>query len=530
MLEKNTTTLEMSQEKIIQLTPKQEALIPLYWEKWRSVVFSTERIDREKASEAVKAFYTAIGDPEPESIIFFDSPYAALSNFEQWEKLIGSYKLYSWDYFIEVKLWSPCETIMSSAINLHNFGDFILRLKHKYDEGGTIIQDQLFGTLYEQLLEYMERIEDQEWKQNNTCQLSLEQFLYIAPESLVIYIILASVLNYAYNQQTLKALQSIVSYCGWIFPFEKICIVCDRPIKLSVDIENRLHAEGEPAIQFGDGYSLYSYHGVTLPEKYGKLQPHQWQAQWLLEEDNAELRAVLIQGIGYARICRELQVTELDAWQEYTLLKIDSNPAIEPIHLLKMTFSNTKYIYTLYISPDVESAREAVRWISSWGVDLDDGESLQKSFLCRPEFLVEVEEKRESISMTSTGLRSWTVDEYHRMIEAGILTNDDRVELIAGQIIQMSPQRPLHAATIQCASDYLRDLLSDKATIRVQSPITLPPNSEPEPDIAVVRIDSRRYVDRHPALYQQEMVLNEDATISLVAFPDVNVFVNQLFP
>lgn len=185
--------------------------------------------------------------------------------------------------------------------------------------------------------------------------------------------------------------------------------------------------------------------------------------------------------------------------------------------------------------------------------------------------------------MTSTRLRSWTVDEYHRMIEAGILTNDDKVELIEGQIIQMSPQLPPRAATIQCASDYLRDLLSGKATIRVQSPITLPPNSEPEPDIAVVRIDSRRYVDRHPApneifllievartsldkdritkaltyaraaiceywildvqqrqvyifrepgttTYQQEMVLNEDATISLVAFPDVNVFVNQLFP
>lgn len=186
-------------------------------------------------------------------------------------------------------------------------------------------------------------------------------------------------------------------------------------------------------------------------------------------------------------------------------------------------------------------------------------------------------------SMTSTKVRLWTVDEYHQMIEAEILTSADKVELLEGQIIQMSPQRPPHAATTQCASDYLRDLLSLRATIRVQLPITLPPNSEPEPDIVVVRIDSQKYFDHHPApdeifllvevakttlksdrtikvptyakanipeywildveerivnifreplgeTYQQEIILNEDTTISTVAFPDVNIYFKNLFP
>lgn len=101
--------------------------------------------------------------------------------------------------------------------------------------------------------------------------------------------------------------------------------------------------------------------------------------------------------------------------------------------------------------------------------------------------------------MTSTKVHLWNVYEYHRMIETGILTSDDQVELLEGQIIQMSPQRPPDAATTQCASDYLRDLLSGRAIVRVQLPITLLPNSEPEPDIAVVRIDSQRYIDHHPA-------------------------------
>ena len=185
--------------------------------------------------------------------------------------------------------------------------------------------------------------------------------------------------------------------------------------------------------------------------------------------------------------------------------------------------------------------------------------------------------------MSSIKVRLWTVDEYHRMIEQDILTSDDKVELLEGQIIQMSPQRPPHAATTQRAANYLTRLLVGQAYIRVQLPISLPPNSEPEPDIAVVCIDPREYFDRHPAAddifllvevakttlkqdrtvkapvyaranipeywvldvqqrqlyvfrqpeadtYQQEIILNQDATISPVAFPDIDVAVNQLFP
>ncbi|BAY75650.1 hypothetical protein NIES25_20970 [Nostoc linckia NIES-25] len=62
---------------IEKLTPEQEALIPVYREKWRAIALSTERIDREKAVEVVKATYTAIGKQQPE-IIFCEIPYTGL--------------------------------------------------------------------------------------------------------------------------------------------------------------------------------------------------------------------------------------------------------------------------------------------------------------------------------------------------------------------------------------------------------------------------------------------------------------------
>ena len=149
------------------------------------------------------------------------------------------------------------------------------------------------------------------------------------------------------TQQWYECLNQLLEHCGWFIPFEDVCIVCDRPNKFSLDSETRLHAEGEAAIQFADGYGLYYYHGVALPEKYGKVHPDRWQARWLLEEKNTELRRILIQAIGYNRICEELQAIQIDSFREYDLIKIDANADVEPIVLLKMICPSNR-IYSCF--------------------------------------------------------------------------------------------------------------------------------------------------------------------------------------
>ncbi|MEG3896159.1 leucine-rich repeat domain-containing protein [Microcoleus sp. SVA1_B6] len=171
-------------------------------------------------------------------------------------------------------------------------------------------------------------------------------------------------------RELLRCKQQLFEECGWILPFEKICLICDRPLHLRFDTENLLHAEGESAIAFADGYSLYFHHGVKLPETYGKVHPDLWEAQWLLSEENAELRRLLIERIGYDRLCCELQAVVLDSWQEYTLLKID-NADVEPIYLLKMTCPSMGFIHALRVPPDVESAKEAIRWVN-WDIDPEE--------------------------------------------------------------------------------------------------------------------------------------------------------------
>ena len=93
-------------------------------------------------------------------------------------------------------------------------------------------------------------------------------------------------------------------------------------------------------------------------------------------------------------------------------------------------------------------------------------------------------------------LAKWSVEDYHKMLAAGIL-NNRRVELIAGKIIEMSPEGPLHRFTNVTVAKYLRNILTEFAEVYESHPITLT-DSELEPDIAIVKKPDNRYLDRHP--------------------------------
>ncbi|MFK0732635.1 MAG: Uma2 family endonuclease [Gloeotrichia echinulata GP01] len=99
--------------------------------------------------------------------------------------------------------------------------------------------------------------------------------------------------------------------------------------------------------------------------------------------------------------------------------------------------------------------------------------------------------------MTVT-IAKWTLDDYHRMIEVGLISGR-QVELLNGEIVEMSPEGPEHAQLSTDGADYLRLLLGDKALVRDAKPITIPEtSSEPEPDLAIVQPLRALYRTRHP--------------------------------
>ncbi len=81
--------------------------------------------------------------------------------------------------------------------------------------------------------------------------------------------------------------------------------------------------------------------------------------------------------------------------------------------------------------------------------------------------------------------RRFTVDEYERMIQAEILTADDRVELLDGEIVAMTPIGDEHADCVDDLNRFFVPAVGDRARVRIQNPIRLLPNSEPEPDVVL---------------------------------------------
>jgi Uma2 family endonuclease len=101
--------------------------------------------------------------------------------------------------------------------------------------------------------------------------------------------------------------------------------------------------------------------------------------------------------------------------------------------------------------------------------------------------------------------KRFTIDEYHRLIESGFLSENDRVELVRGELIKMTAKGTPHTVCNAILCRTLDRLLGDRGAIRGQDPITLPNNSEPEPDVIIARGKDEDYLAHHP--YAEDILL-----------------------
>jgi len=110
--------------------------------------------------------------------------------------------------------------------------------------------------------------------------------------------------------------------------------------------------------------------------------------------------------------------------------------------------------------------------------------------------------------------KTWTRVEYDRLVEAEILGPEDRVELLGGVMIFKEPQYSPHATAISLIHRVLSAALGTGWYVRVQMPVALDEDSEPEPDVSVVPGDPRDYRDSHP----ERPVLIVEAALSRLRF------------
>jgi Uma2 family endonuclease len=124
-----------------------------------------------------------------------------------------------------------------------------------------------------------------------------------------------------------------------------------------------------------------------------------------------------------------------------------------------------------------------------------------------------------------------TVEQYHDMVDAGILTEDDPVELLEGWLVTKMPKNPRHTLSTQLTREALARVAPSGWFVSDQEPITTA-DSEPEPDIVVVHGDRRDYLERHPSLEDVALVvevadamLQRDRTLKLRVYASAGIAV-----
>lgn len=104
---------------------------------------------------------------------------------------------------------------------------------------------------------------------------------------------------------------------------------------------------------------------------------------------------------------------------------------------------------------------------------------------------------RQTPTVPTEPVWRFNVAQYHQMIRSGILTEDDPVELLEGWIIYKMPKNPPHRAATKLTRNALEEIVPSGWYVDAQEPITVE-DSEPEPDVVIVRGNTRDYLDRHP--------------------------------
>lgn len=283
--------------------------VPRYIRKWFEIATSTERIDCTRVKHIIGEIYSLLGLNLP-PLHFFDSPQGAMAKLEE--------VICRGNYAPLVDLYSQWEDELKKRLCLDIMGYPDARLcpvelRKRLNE---VLRPQLDYGLHSGIISGI-------WHKRNSSIFKTQPWYYrqyysrgfISPEFWApdgCYLDwLITELKCEHSPSHWRLFQALINECGWVMPFEEICLVCERPTKISFDSEGRLHAEPpQPAIEFSDGFSVYAINGVKVPRRYGSLPLLEWDARWYREEKMPGVKRVILDILPPEKIDRAWLLSE----------------------------------------------------------------------------------------------------------------------------------------------------------------------------------------------------------------------------
>jgi Uma2 family endonuclease len=124
-----------------------------------------------------------------------------------------------------------------------------------------------------------------------------------------------------------------------------------------------------------------------------------------------------------------------------------------------------------------------------------------------------------------------SVEDYHKLGTAGVLTEDSRVELIEGELIEMAPIGPEHASVVDTLVGLLAPQAGNEFRLSTQNPLTLMPRSEPQPDLMLLKPRADRYASSLPSAADVLVVIEvSDKTLEYDRGPKLSLYAQHGIP
>ena len=312
-------------KRIEVLTPDQAALLPIWHQRWLDIGMDPRPIDRELATSAISRAYATINRPAP-VIIFCDSPATSSLGIAVWPHLMAS----------------PKEARDSLGDSLR-------------DSLGASLRDIANSTWF--------------WGQHDAFWIAFYAF--------------CAEIGVQYQPDAsakLEIMSDLAKSCGWIYMYEHVCFVSGRP-RVQTIIEQRngwpthvLHAADEPAMVFADGYSVYAWRGVRIPDKYYLRAP---MAAAILAEENSEVRRALMERYDARRekgsflldcgarvmdtAVQPMRPGQRDSINELLTIDLPGDPDGRMV-ALKVIDPSTGRQYIIRVPPDQKTVKSALAW------------------------------------------------------------------------------------------------------------------------------------------------------------------------
>lgn len=340
---------------ITQLTHEQEVQLEVYAEKWRKIAFSTESTNRYEAERGIRWVYKHVGLEIPKEIIWCDSPQIVYQlalekrNIEQISMSAYGSRTYSINSCYE-SIRSLASVNLSFLINSNTASKVDRYLR---DNLGELMQNSFVAPT------------------RQTVGLNIPYHVvgfnpYTSAWLHARYDYYENIFGFHDLFAKHKGLEHLATHAGWWVPFKEVCFVSDRHLVLKLDANHRPHCEDGYAIVYPDGWGIYIWHGMYVPD-YVIEQPNLITPRGILRVGNVDMAKILIERYGMERFIKdaELVAVQSDNYGElyrFELEQIHFRQSNEAITIIKAKNIDTNHEHFQYVPSYIRTAQAGAEW------------------------------------------------------------------------------------------------------------------------------------------------------------------------